>query len=80
MDWVELITFIVKSFVRHPDSVVVSYHKERRDDVVVIDVDERDRGLLIGREGRNLKALERALRMETSPHKRGPTPRIELLG
>ena len=56
---VDLTTFVVRSCVRMPDQVHVSY--DQRQDRLIIEVAPKDRGLLIGRGGRTLRALEDVL-------------------
>lgn len=56
---VEITTSIVSACVRHPDQVDVSY--DQRQDRLLIEVAPKDRGVLIGRGGRNLRAIEDAL-------------------
>ena len=85
-DWAGLVTFILKSYTKYPDAVVVTAHQGRgRRGLLVIEVDERDRGQVIGKGGRNLQALENALLFNI---RKGPSrdsashlpPRIELQG
>ena len=56
---VELTTSIVKSCVREPDQVKISY--DQRQDRMMFEVASKDRGMLIGRGGRTLRALEDVL-------------------
>ena len=56
---VELTTSVVRSCVREPDQVKVSY--DQRQDRMMIEVASKDRGMLIGRGGRTLRALEDVL-------------------
>ena len=56
---VEITTSIVNACVRHQDQVNVSY--DHRQDRLLIEVASKDRGVLIGRGGRTLRALEDAL-------------------
>jgi predicted RNA-binding protein YlqC (UPF0109 family) len=56
---VELTTSIVRSCVREPDQVKISY--DQGQDRMMIEVASKDRGMLIGRGGRTLRALEDVL-------------------
>ena len=63
---VDLTTFIVCSCVRMPDQVHVSY--DQRQDRLIIEVAPKDRGVLIGRGGRTLRALEDVLSLAQLYH------------
>jgi predicted RNA-binding protein YlqC (UPF0109 family) len=85
-DWSGLVAFILKSYTKYPDAVVVTAHQGRGPrGLLVIEVDERDRGQVIGKGGRNLQALESALLFHIrKSQSRDPSeslpPRIELQG
>ena len=53
----ELITFIVKSLVRQPDSVVVTMHERDGAEVYEVRVAPEDMGKVIGKQGRIAKAI-----------------------
>lgn len=55
----ELCEQLVKALVKDPDQVSVSY--DLRKECIQILVSDRDRGLVIGRGGQNLLALEHSL-------------------
>ena len=55
---VELTELLVRSIVREPDAVSVHDAERNGMPVLVINVDERDRGAVIGRQGRTIKAIE----------------------
>jgi predicted RNA-binding protein YlqC (UPF0109 family) len=75
--WAELVRFMIASGVTHADAVTVTPYEERDGLLLVVEVDERDRGQVIGKAGRNLQALELALRLSADL---GAPPRIELQG
>ena len=75
--WAELVRFTISSCVTRPEAVTVTPHEERGATLLVIEVDERDRGQVIGKAGRNLQALERALKLNADL---GEPPRLELQG
>ena len=85
-DWAELVAFILKSYTKYPEAVVVTAHEGRgRRGLLVIEVDERDRGQVIGKGGRNLQALENALlfhirKSQSKDSADHLPPRIELQG
>lgn len=58
----ELVEFIARSLVRHPESVEV--REVTRDSVLILEirVDPRDTGLLIGKQGRVVRAIRTVAR------------------
>jgi predicted RNA-binding protein YlqC (UPF0109 family) len=56
---------------------VVTGYDEGQGPLLVVEVDERDRGQVIGKAGRNLQSLERAIALNPAWR---PLPRIELQG
>jgi len=75
--WASLVSWFIQSFVKHPDAVVVTGYDESRGPLLVIEVDERDRGQVIGKSGRNLQAIERVIALNPAWR---PLPKIELQG
>lgn len=75
--WASLVSWLIQRFVKHPESVVVTGYDEPRGPLLVIEVDERDRGQVIGKSGRNLQAIERAIALNPAWR---PLPKIELQG
>ena len=58
VDYVDLVDFIVKSIVDHPDAVVVEAVQGRgRSETVEIRLDPGDVGRVIGKGGRNIEAI-----------------------
>lgn len=53
----ELVEYIAKSLVEHPDEVSVSERKEDDETVIELRVAASDMGKVIGRQGRIAKAL-----------------------
>ena len=58
---VELTELLVRAIVREPDAVSVQDAERNGMAVLVISVDEQDRGAVIGRQGRTIKAIETIL-------------------
>ena len=78
---VGLTTSVVRSCVRYPDLVNVSYSS--RQNRMTIELASKDRGILIGKGGRTLRALEDVLLlsqyyMSGSSEERMSLPLIEL--
>jgi predicted RNA-binding protein YlqC (UPF0109 family) len=77
--WIDLVSFVLKSYVKEPDAVDVEYrsrsfHNGSRG-VLRITVSQQDRALVIGKGGRNLDALRTLLKLNS------PTddlPRLEV--
>ncbi len=53
----ELVASIVRQLVNHPEKVSVSIVASGEKHLVEIDVDESDRGKVIGRSGQTIKAI-----------------------
>jgi uncharacterized protein len=53
----KLIEFIVKELVGYPDQVIVVEKQENQSVLFEIQVNEGDRGRLIGKEGKTIKAI-----------------------
>ncbi len=54
----ELVEYIVKQIVSAPDFVYVTAVKRGDVNVLAINIDKKDRGRVIGREGQTIKALQ----------------------
>ncbi|MEW6556143.1 MAG: KH domain-containing protein [Elusimicrobiota bacterium] len=57
----ELVEYIVKALVDKPESVVVSIAETDYGNVVKIKVDETDKGRIIGKQGRIIKAIRQVV-------------------
>lgn len=70
-----LVRHIVSALVDEPDEVQISVEQsERGDELIRIEVAESDRGTVIGRQGRTIRAIEAVI----SAAARGPAPRLEV--
>ena len=69
--WVDLVSFVLKSYVKDPNAVSVTYKngpsREGYRGVLKIFVSPEDRAMVIGKGGRNLEALRTLLTLN-SPH------------
>lgn len=54
----EVVEFIVKNLVRNPSAVRIAVEHDGSRHVIEIQVDERDRGIVIGKGGATIKALQ----------------------
>lgn len=70
----DLLKYITKELVNDPDSVEVTEAERRGETVLRISVAEPDRGLLIGRQGRTIKAIETVIQAVS----RGRAPGLEV--
>ena len=61
----ELITFIAKSLVDHPEAVVVTKREEEDSIVIELKVDPEDAGKVIGKQGRIAKAIRTIVKAAT---------------
>jgi predicted RNA-binding protein YlqC (UPF0109 family) len=57
----ELIEFLAKSLVDHPDDVKVHGHQRDQQTVLELEVAQEDLGKVIGRQGRTARALRTLL-------------------
>lgn len=71
----DLIEYVVRAIVRDPDAVEVTPGERRGFPVLRLAVAEADRGLVIGRQGRTIKAIETVLRASATG---GPPPGLEV--
>lgn len=69
-----LIEFVVRAIVRDPDAVDVSRGERRGHPVLRLSVAEADRGIVIGRQGRTIRAIETVLRAAA----KGAAPGLEV--
>lgn len=54
----ELVEYILKGIVKHPEDVVVVEFDETGEKVIEIVVNEEDVGQVIGKDGRTIKSLK----------------------
>jgi predicted RNA-binding protein YlqC (UPF0109 family) len=73
---VELVRFVAKALVEHPDEVQVERVDEAGGDTYELEVVETDLGLVIGRLGRTAKALRAIVRAGAAKHGRRATLEI----
>jgi predicted RNA-binding protein YlqC (UPF0109 family) len=57
----ELIEFLAKSLVDHPDEVRTRAYERDQQTVIELDVDPADLGKVIGRQGRTARAIRNLL-------------------
>ena len=60
---VELVEFIAKTLSNHPDAVRVRSEEDGNRTIITLVVDDRDKGKVIGRQGRVAQALRSLLRV-----------------
>ncbi len=66
----EIVEYIVKQIVSQPDLVSIAIVKRGEISVLEINVEKKDRGRLIGREGQTIKALRSLLNVITPEEKK----------
>lgn len=54
----ELVEYILKGIVKHPQDVVVVEFDENKSKIIEIVVNEEDVGQVIGKDGRTIKSLK----------------------
>ena len=59
----ELVEFIAKTLSNYPDAVKVRSEEEGSRTIITLKVDDRDKGKVIGRQGRVAQALRSLLRV-----------------
>lgn len=59
----EFVDFVVKSLVDTPDAVKTNRTIDERGVLITLDVDPKDMGMVIGREGATAKAIRTLLRV-----------------
>ncbi len=60
---VEFLEYIIKSIVDNPDAVKVNREVDERGVLISLDVDAKDMGMIIGRQGSTAKAIRTLLRV-----------------
>ncbi len=71
---IDLVTYIVRAIVDEPDAVEVGPGDRRGEPVIQVRVADADRGAVIGRQGRTIRAIETVLSAG-----RGRAPGLELV-
>ena len=61
-DYSELVGYIIKSIVAHPDDVSITMVEGERTNRVEVSLSEEDVGKVIGRGGRNIDAIRAVVR------------------
>lgn len=64
----ELVEFIAKSLVEHPDEVVVTEREEEDSIIVELAVAPSDMGKVIGKQGRIAKAIRAVVKAASSKY------------
>jgi predicted RNA-binding protein YlqC (UPF0109 family) len=60
---VEFLEYVIKSIVDEPDAVKVNREVDERGVLISLDVDAKDMGMIIGRQGSTAKAIRTLLRV-----------------
>ena len=76
MAFEELLLHLVEGIVNEPDDVSVTPSERRGEPVLAVRVLEDDRGAVIGRQGRTIRALETVLKAAAGD---GPVPPLEVV-
>ena len=58
----EILETILKSFVRNPDDVKVERKVDEMGVLLEVEVNKDDKGLIIGRKGETIKAIQKVVR------------------
>ena len=58
----EILETILKSFVRNPDDVKVERKVDEMGVLLEVEVNKDDKGLVIGRKGETIKAIQKVVR------------------
>ncbi|MBN1383587.1 MAG: KH domain-containing protein [Elusimicrobia bacterium] len=73
----ELVEYIVKSIVDKPDNVNVTVEDSDFGKLIKIKVDESDKGRIIGKQGKIIKAIRQVV--SASATKNGGRSRVEII-
>jgi predicted RNA-binding protein YlqC (UPF0109 family) len=66
----DLIEFIIKELVSYPDQVIVVEKQENQALIFEVQINEDDRGRLIGKEGKTIKAVRALITAVESEHQK----------
>lgn len=69
-----LLEYVVRALVHEPDAVEIAFGERRGEQTLRIRVAEEDRGAVIGRQGRTIKAIETVLQATSA----GNAPTLEV--
>jgi predicted RNA-binding protein YlqC (UPF0109 family) len=70
-DYRDLVEYLVKNIVDHPEAVVVDSHTRHRSESIEIRLDAGDVGRVIGKGGRNIEAIRALVKAAaTKDHRR----------
>lgn len=58
----EVVEYLAKNLVDHPESVRVSERRSRGQTVYIVEVDPEDKGRLIGKKGRVIESIRTLVR------------------
>ena len=73
----ELLTYIARNLVDHPDAVHVTEHAGDGETVLELRVDPEDMGKVIGRQGRIAKEIRTLMR--SVAQRKGPKVSVEIV-
>ncbi|KTB48627.1 KH domain-containing protein [Dehalogenimonas alkenigignens] len=73
----ELVEYIAKSLADKPDAVVVTEEQEEEGLKLTLQVDDVDKGRIIGKQGRIAQAMRTLIRVKAA--KAGTKARLEIL-
>lgn len=62
----KLVEHLIKALVQNPDKVVITEQHDDKKTILLVSVDEADKGKVIGKDGKTIKAL-RSLVISTAP-------------
>lgn len=73
----ELVEYIAKSLADNPEAVVVTEEQEEEGLKITLQVDDADKGRIIGKQGRIAQAMRTLIRVKAA--KAGIKARLEIL-
>ncbi|MBD3280766.1 KH domain-containing protein [Candidatus Dojkabacteria bacterium] len=64
----EFIKYLLENIIENPEALEISEETDDKGRVIVIDAEDRDKALIIGKGGRNIKAIRELAFMYAKKH------------
>ncbi|RMF94403.1 MAG: KH domain-containing protein [Candidatus Schekmanbacteria bacterium] len=66
----KLVSFLIKSIAKYPDSVHIAENNNNGNIIFEVKVNEKDRGRIIGKKGKTIKAIRHLIKISAANNKK----------